>query len=56
MVKNESTPVATVATLALAVGVGYLLGVLFAPRSGKQTREKLAQRAEELKKHVQREV
>lgn len=41
-----------VAFLFVGVGVGAGLALLFAPRSGKETRKYLAQRAEEGKDYV----
>jgi gas vesicle protein len=38
------------------VGIGTLVGVLAAPRSGEETREYLSQRAEEGRKYAQRKA
>lgn len=38
----------------VGLGVGALLGVLFAPKSGEETREYLAKRADEGREYAQR--
>lgn len=43
---------ATAVGLVLAAGVGYLLGVLFAPRSGQETRDEIGRRVRQTKKDV----
>lgn len=40
----------------VGIGIGALLGVLFAPKSGEETREFLMQRAEEGKEYAQRKA
>src|ERR1700680_1844891 len=38
------------------IGIGTLVGILFAPKSGEETREYLSQRAEEGKDYAQRKA
>jgi gas vesicle protein len=45
-----------VSYLLIGLGVGSVLGVFFAPKSGKDTRKYLVQRAEEGAKYAQRKV
>ncbi|HUK30193.1 MAG TPA: YtxH domain-containing protein [Candidatus Acidoferrum sp.] len=40
----------------VGLGVGALLGILFAPKSGEETREYLSQKAEEGKEYAQRKA
>jgi gas vesicle protein len=40
----------------VGLGVGALLGILFAPKSGKETREFLAQKAEEGRDYATRKA
>jgi gas vesicle protein len=40
--------------LSVGLGIGALVGILFAPKSGEETREYLAQKVEEGKDHAQR--
>jgi gas vesicle protein len=40
----------------VGLGIGALIGILFAPKSGEETREYLAQRAEEGKEYAQKKA
>jgi gas vesicle protein len=40
----------------VGLGIGSLIGILFAPKSGEETREYLSQRAEEGKEYAQRKA
>src|SRR5712692_11965312 len=40
----------------VGLGVGTLLGILFAPKSGEETREYLAKKAEEGREYAQRKA
>jgi gas vesicle protein len=40
----------------VGLGIGALVGILFAPRSGEETREVLAQKAEEGKEYAQKKA
>ena len=40
----------------VGLGVGALLGILFAPRSGEETREYLANKADEGREYAQRKA
>jgi gas vesicle protein len=40
----------------VGIGIGALVGILFAPRSGEETREYLMNRAEEGKEYAQRKA
>ena len=40
----------------VGLGVGALIGILFAPKSGKETREYLSNKAEEGKEYAQRKA
>jgi len=40
----------------VGLGVGALLGILFAPKSGEETREILSKKAEEGKEYAQRKA
>jgi gas vesicle protein len=40
----------------VGLGIGALVGILFAPKSGEETREFLAQKAEEGKEYAQRKA
>ena len=42
--------------LLMGLGVGSILGIFFAPKSGRDTRKYLLQRAEESKEHAQQKV
>jgi len=40
----------------VGIGIGALIGILFAPKSGEETRELLTQKAEEGKEYAQRKA
>jgi len=40
----------------VGLGIGSLIGILFAPRSGEETREFLTQKAEEGKEYAQKKA
>jgi gas vesicle protein len=40
----------------VGVGIGALIGILFAPKSGEETREYLSQKAEEGKEYAQKKA
>jgi gas vesicle protein len=40
----------------VGLGIGALVGILFAPKSGEETREFLSQKAEEGKEYAQRKA
>ena len=40
----------------VGLGIGSLIGILFAPKSGEETREYLTQRAEEGKEYAQKKA
>ena len=40
----------------VGLGIGALLGILFAPKSGEETREYLSKKAEEGKEYAQRKA
>ena len=40
----------------VGLGIGALVGILFAPKSGEETREYLAQKAEEGKEYAQKKA
>lgn len=40
----------------VGLGIGALVGILFAPKSGEETREYLTQRAEEGREYAQRKA
>ena len=40
----------------VGLGIGSLIGILFAPKSGEETREFLAQKAEEGKEYAQKKA
>ena len=44
--KRRGGAIRTVATVGLAAGAGYLLGILFAPASGQVTRRRIAMKAQ----------
>jgi gas vesicle protein len=52
---GESTG-SKVSYFMVGLGIGALVGILFAPKSGEETREYLSQRAEEGKEYAQRKA
>jgi gas vesicle protein len=42
--------------LALGLGIGWLVGILFAPKSGEETREYLSQKVNERSEYAQKKV
>jgi gas vesicle protein len=40
----------------VALGIGSLIAILFAPKSGEETREYLTQKAKEVSEYVQKEA
>jgi len=52
---SESTG-SKVSYFLVGLGVGTLLGILFAPKSGEETREYLRDKAEEGKEYAQRKA
>ena len=54
--RRRGGAIRTVATIGFAGGIGYLLGVLFAPASGQVTRRRLAMRAQALRKSAVRRI
>ena len=47
---------AKVSYFLVGLGIGALIGILFAPKSGEETREFLTQKAEEGKDYAQRKA
>src|SRR2546428_10699483 len=45
-----------VSYLIVGLGLGVLVGILFAPKSGEETREFLAEKADEGRKYAQRKA
>ena len=54
--RRRGGAIRTVATIGFAGGIGYLLGVLFAPASGQVTRRRIALRAQALRKSAVRRI
>lgn len=52
----ENNITAKVTYLAVGLGMGALVGILCAPKSGEETRKFLAQKAEEGPKYAHRKV
>lgn len=52
----ENSAASKVSYFLVGLGIGALVGVLFAPKSGEETREFLTQRAEEGKLYAQRKA
>src|SRR6202451_4544909 len=47
---------AKISYFLVGLGIGALVGILFAPKSGEETRDHLSQRAEEGKEYAQRKA
>lgn len=47
---------ARISYFLVGLGIGAVIGVLFAPKSGEETREYLAQKADEGKQYAQRKA
>ena len=54
--RRRGGAIRTVATVGIAAGAGYLLGILFAPASGKVMRRRIALRAQALRKRAMRRI
>ena len=54
--KNKHTGRKFAIGAALAGAVGYITGILTAPQSGKETREDIAYKAEDLKENAQEQL
>jgi gas vesicle protein len=52
----ENSAASKVSYFLVGLGIGALVGVLFAPKSGEETREYLTQKAEEGKLYAQRKA
>ncbi len=52
---SESTG-SKVSYFLVGLGIGALVGILFAPKSGEETREYLSQKAEEGREYAQRKA
>lgn len=52
----ENNIASKVTYLSIGLGIGALVSILSAPKSGKETREYLGQKAEEGKEYAQRKV
>jgi len=53
---GESNAGSKVSFFLVGLGIGALVGILFAPKSGEETREYLTQKAEEGKEYAQRKA
>jgi gas vesicle protein len=53
---GESNAGSKVSFFLVGLGIGALVGILFAPKSGEETREFLTQKAEEGKEYAQRKA
>jgi gas vesicle protein len=56
MSENESGGGSKISFFLVGLGLGALVGILFAPKSGEETREYLAQRADEGREYAQRKA
>jgi gas vesicle protein len=52
----SENPGSKVSYFLVGLGVGALLGILFAPKSGEETREFLTEKAEEGREYAQRKA
>ncbi len=53
---SESNVGSKVSFFLVGLGIGALVGILFAPKSGEETREYLAQKADEGREYAQRKA
>ena len=53
---SESNVGSKVSFFLVGLGIGALVGILFAPKSGEETREYLAQKADEGRDYAQRKA
>lgn len=53
---SESNAGSKVSFFLVGLGIGALVGILFAPKSGEETREYLAQKADEGRDYAQRKA
>lgn len=54
--RRKGGAIRTVAAVGTAAGIGYLLGILFAPASGKVTRRRIALKAQAFRKTAVRKL
>lgn len=54
--RRKGGVIRTAATVGAAAGIGYLLGILFAPASGKVTRRRIAIKAQTFRKTAARKL
>jgi gas vesicle protein len=53
---SESNVGSKVSFFLVGLGIGAMVGILFAPKSGEETREYLAQKADEGREYAQRKA
>ena len=53
---GESNMGSKISYFMVGLGIGALIGILFAPKSGEETREFLAQKADEGREYAQRKA
>lgn len=53
---SENNAGSKVSFFLVGLGIGALVGILFAPKSGEETREYLAQKADEGREYAQRKA
>ena len=53
---SENNVGSKVSFFLVGLGIGALVGILFAPKSGEETREYLSQKAEEGREYAQRKA